>query len=60
MTHRASIEIRVFDRERKDRWYGALPYTVSSILQNLPISIVSSLAYILNVLLIVAAQQVVL
>ncbi|KAG0090811.1 hypothetical protein BGZ92_002152 [Podila epicladia] len=43
MTYRTCNEVRVFDRERNDRWYGPLPYTISSWLQNLPVSIFASL-----------------
>ncbi|KAG0254798.1 hypothetical protein DFQ27_006616 [Actinomortierella ambigua] len=45
MTYRVCFQIQVFDRERKDRWYGPFPYAVSSLLQNLPIAVIASVAY---------------
>ncbi|KAF9211925.1 hypothetical protein BGZ59_007441 [Podila verticillata] len=39
MIYRLSQDIKVYDRERMDRWYGPLPHLVSGVLFSAPLNI---------------------
>ncbi|KAG0259354.1 hypothetical protein DFQ27_004096 [Actinomortierella ambigua] len=45
MVCRGSSDIRIFDRERKDRWYGPVPFIISSMIKNFPLSSLGTLVY---------------
>ncbi|KAG0230494.1 hypothetical protein BGW42_000915 [Actinomortierella wolfii] len=45
MVYRASNDVRIFDRERKDRWYGPAPYIASSVVKNIPMSCLGTIVY---------------
>ncbi|KAG0248707.1 hypothetical protein DFQ27_000683, partial [Actinomortierella ambigua] len=45
IVYQLSKELRVFDRERKDGWYGPLPFVVSATIKSLPMAIIGTLVY---------------
>ncbi|KAF9968990.1 ATP-binding cassette sub- G member 5, partial [Actinomortierella ambigua] len=38
MLYRLCHDVRTFDRERKDRWYGPLAFVLASVLKNMPLA----------------------
>ncbi|KFH73647.1 hypothetical protein MVEG_00861 [Podila verticillata NRRL 6337] len=45
MIYRLSQDIKVYDRERMDRWYGPLPHLVSGVLFSAPLNILYPLVF---------------